>query len=147
MRRNWFERFIKKYFVISTNIVFPISGCIHFHQRKNCHVKDQNGKISLIVQVHPKTERDHSLQLKAKWEYASNILLIKNQLKNIPIQLNWVMIHCIVYQHLLTVVYHIPDENYYTLRLVVEKICHQEKHLAKWYYRIRNYWKPISITM
>ena len=66
---------------------FSISGCIHFHQRKSVNRKDQNGKSSLIVQVHPKTERDHSLQLKVKREYAPNVLLIKNQLMNIPIQL------------------------------------------------------------
>ena len=47
---------------------------------------------------------------------------------NIPIQLkNLVMIHRIVYQHLLIVVYHISDENYYTLDLVVKKNCNQEK--------------------
>ena len=34
---------------------------------------------------------------------------------NIPIQLkNDIMIHRIVYQHLLTVVHHIPGKNYYT---------------------------------
>ena len=66
MRKNWFKKFIKKYLVISTYIIFSISDCINFYQRKSAHRKDQNSKNSLIVQVHPKTERDHSLQLKAK---------------------------------------------------------------------------------
>lgn len=78
--------FIKKYLVITAYIKFSVLGYIHFHQKKNVHRKNQNGRSFLIVQVYPKTEKYQSLQSKPKWEYAPNILLIKDQLMNIPIQ-------------------------------------------------------------
>ena len=95
-----------------------VSWCVQRGYKKE-HWKELGLKSSsfklLIVQVHPKTERHHSLQLQANWEYPPNILLIKNQLMNIRIQLkNNVIIHRIIYQHLLTVVHHIPGENYNT---------------------------------
>ena len=104
LRSIWLKRFITKYIVTSTYIIFIITY-------SSSPSKNRKGSLFTI---------------KSKMRVCSKYFIDKEPTYEYPYPIEYI-IHRIAYQHLLSVVHHIPDENYYMLHLVVEKNCHQEK--------------------
>ena len=131
LRKDWFVKFIKKYPVISKYIIFTYFRRHTFLSEKK-HLQERSNWQKLTNPSSPSKSRKGPLfTIKSKIRACSKQFIDKKptyEHSYPPIQLkNQVTIHHIVYRQLLIVVHHIPVENYYTLHLVVEKNCHQEK--------------------